>query len=250
MRKFLVGLIGFLFLATAAHAAIQKEVEHQSGVTGNYIYLSRAILNFDNAPSACSVYEFSVYASKEQYDAGKQPLIRRHRTVTWCGAEDPLNSAAINAAGAAVSDGNYYAGIYSSIYAKAVSATAAVHEVTAVADVAGSLNNQSFSFYNQAGEMFAVWFNVDGNGSAPAGGTLFEVAIAANSSAEVVASGIRGAIAASGITVSGTGASVILTQDNTGMVVSPEPNATGFTISETVAGYAAISEYAGGTLVP
>lgn len=66
-------------------------------------------------------------------------------------------------------------------------------KITTVADVAGSLNNQYFVFYDFGGTKHYIWFNVNSAGVDPAvsGGTAHEVALATAATAAAVASAIN-----------------------------------------------------------
>lgn len=68
--------------------------------------------------------------------------------------------------------------------------TAGAATITTVADVSGSLASTWFSLYDGYGNTFIVWFSVSGVGSSPIGvsGTLVQVQIATNDSANTVAS--------------------------------------------------------------
>lgn len=86
-------------------------------------------------------------------------------------------------------------------------------KITAVADVAGSLNNKYFVFYTQAGAKHYAWFNVNSAGTDPAvsGGTAHEIVLATAASADTVASAIAAVIdAVSGFDCTSDGAVITL----------------------------------------
>lgn len=69
-------------------------------------------------------------------------------------------------------------------------------EITAVADVASSLNNKYFKIRSGADAKFHVWFNVASGGTdpAPSGSTAIVVAISANATAATVATAVAAAV--------------------------------------------------------
>lgn len=87
--------------------------------------------------------------------------------------------------------------------------------ILCVPDVASSLQSTWFKIFKQSGVGYYVWMNVGGSGvdPAPAGLTEVEVAIAANASAEAIASAMKAAITTITLmNVGGTG-SLVSVQD-------------------------------------
>lgn len=103
--------------------------------------------------------------------------------------------------------------------------SAAITNVTCVADSSGSLNNTYFTF-NSAGDAykFYVWYNINSAGTDPAvaGRTGIEVDAATNATANTIAANTRTAIAANAtaasvFTVTGATSHVILTDIQYGL---------------------------------
>ena len=114
-------VLGSLLYCLSAFGAIEKEISHVSQATGNYVFIDRIHITFTgSAEDQCSRVSFSVYKDAAAYTAGAEPLIPSHTTVSWCGANNPLDKATIDAAGAAVTDGEYYNALYAPLYAKAI----------------------------------------------------------------------------------------------------------------------------------
>lgn len=124
-----------------------------------------------------------------------------------------------------------------------------ISTVTTVADVAGSLNNTFFVFYDSPTTAYYVWYNVGGGGVDPAptppGGVTYtgiQVAIATNATANTVASATDTAINASAAaTTSSVLTNVVtLTNDNPGNVTDtangPGLSSPGFSILTTQQG--------------
>ena len=118
-----------------------------------------------------------------------------------------------------------------------------VDTVTAVADVAGSLNNTYFWFYIATTQHY-VWLNVNAAGADPTpGGTGHEVAVATNDNAATVGAAIVAVIdAIASISASGT-TNMLIEVDAVGVVTAAAydgtgAGATGFTFVNTIAGTA------------
>lgn len=117
-------------------------------------------------------------------------------------------------------------------------------DLTAVADVAGSLNDTYF-YINAGGNttQYYVWYNVNAAGTDPAigGKTGIEVAIATGASANAVALASRAAIGAVSASFSTSGATdhIIVTAAASGVTTdATDAGATGFGISVTLQGSA------------
>lgn len=150
----------------------------------------------------------------------------------------------------------YIRGIYTStatgaqhVIAIADTGRKQVQTVTAVADIAGSLNNKyyltsSVNTVSKAQKNFYVWFNVSAGGTDPAlpGKTGVEVDISTGDSANTVATAIRGALNAltNDFVATGAGAAVIETNVACGLVTAAADGAapTGFAFANTMAGVA------------
>lgn len=117
-----------------------------------------------------------------------------------------------------------------------------ISDVTAVADVAGSLNNKYFTFEDpSAAHKFYVWFNINSAGVDPAlaGRTGVQVAGATGATAATLGGAMRAALggstAATYFTISGATTHAILTSKKVGNAVNTADGAapTGFTFTLT-----------------
>lgn len=122
-----------------------------------------------------------------------------------------------------------------------------VQTVTAVADVAASLQNKYFYLYSTNDAVkYYVWFNVAtlGVDPAPAGATGITVAIASGATATAVATAIASAVDASASFSATSGLAVVtITNSTVGFASSAYNfNATGFTFALTTGGQAAVSQ--------
>ncbi len=113
-------------------------------------------------------------------------------------------------------------------------------EITTITYPAGSAAAQGdyFTFENQAGDDFAVWLDIDANGTAPTGAaftaatTKIEADITSSDTNIVVAAAMVTAIGASFTNVTildNTDGTVLFTQDKMGVTVDPVPHNTGDT---------------------
>lgn len=109
--------------------------------------------------------------------------------------------------------------------------TPEVTNITAVDDVAGSLNSKYFTF-NKTSGAFYVWYNVSGGGVDPApGGTGIPVAIATNATAAQVASATITALAThGGQAVSGYPTQIRIVNAIGGVVTDATAGTSGFTV--------------------
>lgn len=124
--------------------------------------------------------------------------------------------------------------------------TAAAVDITAAADVAGSLNSTYFTF-NTAGDLYPyyVWYNINSAGVDPAvsGRIGIQVAAATGATANTIASATRTAIAAavssSLVTVSGATSHVIITNVSPGLNTAAANGTAspGFSYSATAGSY-------------
>lgn len=117
-----------------------------------------------------------------------------------------------------------------------------VDTVTAVDDVAGSLNNTYFWFYIATTQHY-VWINVNAAGADPSvAGTAHEVAVATNDNAATVGAAIVAVIdAIASISASGT-TNMLIEVDAVGVVTAAAydgADPTGFTFVNNIAGSAA-----------
>ena len=117
-----------------------------------------------------------------------------------------------------------------------------VDTITAVADVAGSLNDTYFWFYIGSTQNYC-WFNVNAAGTDPSvAGTAREVALATNDNAATVGAAVQAVIdALASVTSAGTSPFTI-NQDANGVVTAAAYDGsvpTGFTFVNTIAGTAA-----------
>lgn len=110
-----------------------------------------------------------------------------------------------------------------------------VSTITAVADVAGSLNNTYFLASSITADYYFWFDNGSGVDPAVAGRTAIHVTYTDNDTAATIGGLIRTAAASKGWTVTGAGAQVILTNTATGpsTIASDGTVPTGFTISNT-----------------
>jgi len=122
-----------------------------------------------------------------------------------------------------------------------ITPVAEVTDVTAVADVGGSLNNKYF-YINSAYDdtEYYVWINVASGGTDPAipGKTGIEVAISTNATAADIGGQLRSDInAVADFTTGGSGSLCTVTCVDSGSVSPPsDAGTTGFTINVTTAG--------------
>lgn len=124
------------------------------------------------------------------------------------------------------------------------SPSAAVTDITLVADSSGSLNSTFFNF-NSAGDLYPyyVWYNINSAGvdPAPAGRIGIAVAGATNATANTLATATRAAIAAaaSQVTVTGATSHCILTNNSPGTCTNAADGtaAPGFSYSITAGNY-------------
>lgn len=127
--------------------------------------------------------------------------------------------------------------------------SAAIDNITFLADSAGNLNSTFFTFYS-AGNLqgFYLWFNINSAGvdPAPAGLTGIVVAGATNATANTLATAARAAVlanasAASYFAVSGATSHLILTdiQPGTKTAAADGTAATSFTFTPTAGNYGA-----------
>ena len=117
--------------------------------------------------------------------------------------------------------------------------------ITCIADVAGSLNNQYFVFYTPAGAKLYAWYNVAAGGTDPAlaGATGHAVAISTNASASAVASATQAVLdAVSGFDCSVDVAVLTLVRTTAGYAKPSHDGAadTGFTFEVNYYGDAAV----------
>ncbi len=96
------------------------------------------------------------------------------------------------------------------------STTALVQTITAVADVAASLNGKYFLITDGEGALFAVWIDVDNTGVAPTvpGATLVEVDIAEDDSASTVATAVAAALDAVTASFNAAAVGAVITSTN------------------------------------
>ena len=117
--------------------------------------------------------------------------------------------------------------------------------ITCIADVAGSLNNQYFMFYTPAGVRHYAWYNVGAGGTDPAiaGATANAVAISTGATAAAVASATQAVLdAISGFDCSVDGAVLTLVRTTAGYAKPSHDGAadTGFTFEVNYYGDAAV----------
>lgn len=148
------------------------------------------------------------------------------------------------------------------------SADAAINEITAVADVAGSLNNKFFHIFSANNAVaYTVWFNVSSGGTAPLvqtlGSVLVEIAISTNDSATTIATALQTVLDALSdfdcIVSSPDPAAIVLTngangtaraaQDPNKNTKTPPASATGFGFVLATPGADGIATPSGVTLV-
>jgi hypothetical protein len=130
---------------------------------------------------------------------------------------------------------------------------AEITEITAVADVAGSLGDKYFHLYSaNNANIFTIWFNVDSTNNDPniLDTTAVEIVISANDSADTVASAMQTALDALsdfGVIVSSPDAAMIIVTnaDDGSAITAHDPsirsldkaiNGTGFAFVVTVNG--------------
>jgi hypothetical protein len=124
-----------------------------------------------------------------------------------------------------------------------VPAIAEVISVTCVADVAGSLNNKYF-LLSTASTGYYVWLNVGGLGVDPAvvGRTGVEVAVAADATAAQVALAVQTAVdLLAGFVATVLSATITITLAAAGVVPDATAGDSGFTVTVTTQGAAAVS---------
>ncbi len=117
-----------------------------------------------------------------------------------------------------------------------------VQTVTCVADVAGSLNNKYFFFYDVSGTKRYIWIDVNSAGADPAiaGATGHEVDVATGATAAAVATAIEAVIeAVSGYTSTVSSATITVTHEATGYAQPAHDGNTGFSFAVTTEGDAA-----------
>jgi hypothetical protein len=121
---------------------------------------------------------------------------------------------------------------------QAVVGVAQVVEITAVADVAGSLDSTHFLISSPSTDYY-VWLNVDAGGTDPevAGRTGIEVAISEGDSAADVATAVAAALdAESDFSAGAVGALITATCAAEGAASAPGAGDSGFTVSLETAG--------------
>jgi hypothetical protein len=116
--------------------------------------------------------------------------------------------------------------------------------IVCLADSSGSLNSTYWTFTDQAGKNWYVWYNINSLGVDPAvvGATGIEVSAATNAANTVIATDTKNAIsvaAPAGITASVTSATVTLTDTTIAPIITPAADgtaATSFTFTITSTG--------------
>lgn len=141
--------------------------------------------------------------------------------------------------------------IASSLTAYTSSDTDHVQKITAIADVAGSLNNKYFILPTaNCTTIYVVWFNINSAGTQPKIGsnvTYVEITGATNVTNLTLGASMRTDLGAlTEFTASGTGADCTLTDGTSGAapIAHDDPNdsttSTGFTFAETTPGTNAV----------
>jgi hypothetical protein len=127
-------------------------------------------------------------------------------------------------------------------FASSAGSVAEVSAFTAVADVAGSLNNKYFLISSPT-VAYSVWMNINSAGSDPlvAGTTGVEIAAATGATGITIAGAIKTALNALGganvvFTAVGTTASMVVTNTVAGKATSIGAGNSGFTVSTTTNG--------------
>ncbi len=152
--------------------------------------------------------------------------------TNWSNLGSPVTVSAAGATLIAQQDMCYRAlrAVYTDTFAN-------ISTITAVADVADSLNS-SYFLASSVTANYYFWFS-SGTGVDPliAGRTAIPVVYTTNDTAATIGGLIRAAAAAKGWTVSGASAQAILTNSATGPTLPASdgaaPHATGFTIANT-----------------
>lgn len=111
-------IFSFLMIQSIAFGAIQKNIETPSGFTANYVYLTDIEMSL--VGNECLKVTFGVWKDKAAFDAGMVPAVQIIAQREWCGEENPLRRASIDAIAATVTNGDYYGPIYGLAYVKAL----------------------------------------------------------------------------------------------------------------------------------